>query len=260
MLISALPRSRHTPLHTVKVVVLGQDPYHRINQAHGLSFSVRPPTPAPPSLLNIYKALKHDYPSWVAPSNKGGLLTPWANQGVLMLNTCLTVRSGEANSHANQGWEKFTQKVIDIVVKVRSRGVVFLAWGNPAQKRCAGIKSAKHVVLKSIHPSPLAQTRGSFTECGHFKQTNEWLKGRYGADGVIDWNLNKSKPIAAPAVEMPVKVTETQQKTPEDAGPVTEVLRAKNDKLIEDEFEELDEEDALEALEAVERSRAAGKD
>jgi uracil-DNA glycosylase len=177
-----------------------------------------------------------------------------------MLNTCLTVRSGEANSHANKGWETFTQNIIDIVVRVRSRGVVFLAWGNPAQKRCAGIKSAKHIVLKSIHPSPLAQTRGSFTECGHFKQTNEWLEERYGPDGVIDWSLNKSKHIAAPAAETPVKVTETQHRAPEGAGPATEVLQAKDDKPIKDEFEELDEEDALEALEAVERSRAAGED
>jgi uracil-DNA glycosylase len=254
---SRLDRSRHTPLNTVKVVVLGQDPYHRVNQAHGLSFSVRPPTPAPPSLLNIYKALKHDFPSWTAPPNKSGLLTPWANQGVLMLNTCLTVRSGEANSHANRGWEKFTQKVIDLVVKQRSRGVVFLAWGAPAQKRCTGINSAKHLVLKSIHPSPLAASKGNFAEVGHFKKTNEWLQERYGDGGAIDWDLNKPKPIAGPTVGTPVKVTETKKKPAKFDGPVTESLHTSG-KTAEDEFGEMDDEDALEALEAVENSSAAG--
>jgi uracil-DNA glycosylase len=252
-----LARSRHTPLHTVKVLVLGQDPYHRVNQAHGLSFSVRPPTPAPPSLVNIYKALKHDFPSWTAPPNKGGLLTPWANQGVLMLNTCLTVRSGEPNSHANRGWEKFTQKVIDLVVKVRSRGVVFLAWGAPAQKRCASITGAKHMVLKSIHPSPLAASRGNFAEVGHFKKANTWLRERYGEGGEIDWDLNKPNAIAKPPVEAPVKVTETRMKPAEEDGSATKALHT-NGINSEDEFDELDDEDALEALDAVEKSGAAG--
>ncbi|KAF1808922.1 uracil-DNA glycosylase [Eremomyces bilateralis CBS 781.70] len=181
--------SRHTPLNTVKAVILGQDPYHNVNQAHGLCFSVRPPTPAPPSLKNIYKALAIDYPDFVPPPNRGGLLTPWADRGVLLLNTCLTVRAHDANSHAGRGWERFTQKVIDTVVKVRTRGVVFLAWGNPAQKRCAGISGSKHLVLKSVHPSPLSASRGFF-ECGHFKKTNEWLRERYGEDGEINWNLD----------------------------------------------------------------------
>lgn len=181
--------SRHTPLNTVKAVILGQDPYHNHNQAHGLCFSVRPPTPAPPSLRNMYIALAKDYPDFTPPPNKGGLLTPWADHGVLMLNTCLTVRHSEPNSHAGKGWEKFTQKVIDIVAQKRTRGVVFLAWGSPAQKRCVGINSTKHLVLKSVHPSPLSAHRG-FMDCGHFKKANEWLKERYGADGEIDWNLN----------------------------------------------------------------------
>jgi uracil-DNA glycosylase len=116
-------RSRHTPLHTVKAVILGQDPYHNHNQAHGLCFSVRPPTPAPPSLKNMYIALRKDYPAFREPANKGGLLTPWAEQGVLMLNTALTVRAHEAGSHAKKGWEQFTQRVIDTVVKVRTRGL-----------------------------------------------------------------------------------------------------------------------------------------
>lgn len=184
--------SRHTPLNTVKCVILGQDPYHGPNQAHGLCFSVRPPTPAPPSLGNIYKLLKIEYPdSFEPPPKKGGLLTPWADRGVLLLNTCLTVRAHEANSHANQGWEKFTQKVIDIVAKKRTNGVVFLAWGNPAAKRVARLDRVRHFVLQSVHPSPLSANRG-FYECGHFQKTNTWLKERYGEDGPIDWNLDVS--------------------------------------------------------------------
>ncbi|KAL1305983.1 hypothetical protein AAFC00_004118 [Neodothiora populina] len=183
--------SRHTPLPTVKAVILGQDPYHNHNQAHGLCFSVRPPTPAPPSLKNMYTALRKDYPTFQPPPNNSGLLTPWADNGVLLLNTCLTVRAHMANSHANKGWERFTQKVIDTVAAKRTRGVVFLAWGTPAQKRTAGINGSKHLVLKSVHPSPLSAHRG-FLDCGHFKKANEWLKERYGDDGVIDWNLNVS--------------------------------------------------------------------
>ncbi|KAK5129901.1 hypothetical protein LTR08_002737 [Meristemomyces frigidus] len=181
--------SRHTPLPTVKAVILGQDPYHNINQAHGLCFSVRPPTPAPPSLKNVYIALKKDYPDFRAPPKNGGLLTPWADHGVLLLNTCLTVRAHDANSHAGKGWERFTQKVIDAVAKKRVNGVVFLAWGTPAQKRCAGINSSKHLVLKSVHPSPLSAHRG-YLDCGHFRKANEWLRERYGEEGVIDWDLD----------------------------------------------------------------------
>ncbi|KAM0803487.1 uracil-DNA glycosylase-like protein [Usnea florida] len=182
--------SRHTPLNTVKCVILGQDPYHGPNQAHGLCFSVRPPTPAPPSLANIYKLLKKEYPdSFEPPPKKGGLLTPWADRGVLLLNTCLTVRAHEANSHSNKGWEKFTQKVIDIVAKKRTNGVVFLAWGSPAAKRVAKVDKVRHCVLQSVHPSPLSAARGFF-DCGHFQKTNAWLKQRYGEDGAIDWNLD----------------------------------------------------------------------
>ncbi|KXS96547.1 hypothetical protein AC579_4618 [Pseudocercospora musae] len=182
--------SRHTPLPNVKAVILGQDPYHNIKQAHGLCFSVRPPTPAPPSLKNMYIALKKDYPDFSPPPKNGGLLTPWADRGVLMLNTCLTVRAHEANSHAKKGWERFTQKVIDSVAQKRTKGVVFLAWGKPAQERCSKHgNSGKHLVLKSVHPSPLSAHKG-FLDCGHFKKANEWLKERYGEEGVIDWNLD----------------------------------------------------------------------
>ncbi|KAK3939694.1 uracil-DNA glycosylase [Diplogelasinospora grovesii] len=180
--------SRHTPFHTVKVVILGQDPYHNVNQAHGLAFSVRPPTPAPPSLKNMYIALQNDYPLFNPPPNRGGLLTPWADRGVLMLNTCLTVRAHEANSHANRGWEKFTQKIIDLVAAKRTRGVVFMAWGTPAGKRVQKVDAKRHLVLRAVHPSPLSAARGYYT-CGHYKGANEWLATRYGEDGVVDWAL-----------------------------------------------------------------------
>ncbi len=183
----SLSRSRHTPFHTVKVVIVGQDPYHNDNQAHGLAFSVRPPTRAPPSLRNMYTCLKNDYPSFVLPKN-GGLLTPWATRGVLMLNTCLTVRAHEANSHANRGWERFTQKVIDLVAAKRTRGVAFMAWGSPAGKRVIKVDAKRHLVLKSVHPSPLSASRGFFT-CAHFRLANEWLVKRYGEAGEIDWAL-----------------------------------------------------------------------
>ena len=186
-------------------MILGQDPYHNVNQAHGLAFSVRPPTPAPPSLRNMYAALRRDYPGFRAPPNNGGLLTPWAERGVLMLNTCLTVRAHDANSHANRGWERFTQRVIDVVAQRRTRGVVFLAWGTPAGKRVQKVDRARHLVLQSVHPSPLSASRGFF-DCGHFRKANEWLVTRYGEDGVIDWDLHPApKPTASTGAAAPAK-------------------------------------------------------
>jgi uracil-DNA glycosylase len=244
-------RSRHCPLHKVRVVILGQDPYHGPNQAHGLCFSVRPPTPAPQSLQNIYKTLKKEYPSFSPPPNRGGLLTPWADQGVLLLNTCLTVRAHQANSHAGHGWEKFTQKVIDTVVKLRTRGVVFLAWGSPAQERCKKITSARHLVLKSVHPSPLSAHKGFF-DCGHFRKTNEWLKSRYGEEGTINWDLNVQHPIKTPEVKQAITVTESQKNQPEAAETVTESTEKKDGKqTLEDEFEGDDDEDAIAAMEEI---------
>lgn len=140
----------------------------------------------------MYKALAIDYPSFAPPPNRGGLLTPWADRGVLLLNTCLTVRAHEANSHANRGWERFTQKVIDLTAARRLRGVVFMAWGTPAGKRVLKIDSKRHLVLKSVHPSPLSASRGFF-ECGHFKKANEWLASKYGDDAVINWDLETTK-------------------------------------------------------------------
>lgn len=153
-----------------------------------MAFSVRPPTPAPPSLRNMYTALKKDYATFVPPPNKGGLLTPWADRGVLMLNTCLTVRAHEANSHSNRGWERLTQKIIDLIAAKRTRGVVFLAWGTPAGKRVQKVDRNRHLVLQSVHPSPLSASRGFF-DCHHFRKANDWLVQRYGEDGEVDWAL-----------------------------------------------------------------------
>ena len=192
----------------------------------------------------MYIALARDYPSFKPPPNRGGLLTPWAQQGVLMLNTCLTVEGGIANSHQKKGWEGFTQKVIDTVVKSRSRGVVFLAWGTPAQGRCKGV-SGKHLVLKSVHPSPLSAARGFF-ECAHFRKTNEFLERVYGAEGTIDWSLDKKVDAKAPAVAKKgaVKVTADAKKS----GSEPSVLAGHQDKAAEDEF---DDEDAMRAMEEL---------
>ncbi|KAF7155026.1 hypothetical protein CNMCM5623_005234 [Aspergillus felis] len=250
--------SRHTPLDKVKVVIIGQDPYHNHNQAHGLAFSVRPPTPAPPSLVNIYTGIKNDYPTFQPPPNKGGLLIPWAERGVLMLNTCLTVRAHQAASHSNKGWERFTQKAIDTVARVRTNGVVFLAWGSPAGKRVAGVNRQKHCVLQSVHPSPLSAHRGFFNN-GHFKRCNEWLAERYGPDGIIDWSLTpKTKtggPLAAISDPSPViaQVKTSTAKLP-DSDPSGE-SKVASVKLMDpdgslDEFD--DDVDALEVLAAAE--------
>ncbi|EGZ78569.1 uracil-DNA glycosylase [Neurospora tetrasperma FGSC 2509] len=229
--------SRHTPLPTVRVLILGQDPYHNHNQAHGLSFSVRPPTPAPPSLRNIFIGLSRDYPSFIPPPGKSGLLTPWATRGVLLLNTCLTVRAHEANSHANRGWERFTQKVIDLVNERQKKGVVFMAWGAPAGKRMAKVDGKRHLVLRSVHPSPLSAHRGFF-DAGHFKKGNEWLEQRYGKEGRVDWSLVEGKSIFAD-----VEGNSNGEKEGKDGEKEEE----------EDEFEggEIFDEEGLKEVEAV---------
>lgn len=208
--------SRLTPLNNVKVVILGQDPYHNFNQAHGLAFSVNPPTPPPPSLKNMYKTLAIDYPDFEIP--KTGLLTPWAEQGVLMLNTVLTVRAHNANSHAKKGWEEFTEKALAAVLKARPSGVCFLAWGTPAFKRIEKIRPDPkvHHILKSVHPSPLSASRGFFA-CQHFKKSNEWLYKTYGPDGVIDWAIQKGNVIAEIA-----KLKGTSKEEKENMNPVDE--------------------------------------
>ena len=150
---------------------MGQDPYHNVNQAHGLAFSVKKGVDKPPSLINIFKEVKNDYPDFVIPNH--GDLTGWAKQGVLLLNACLTVRAHNANSHSNHGWEQFTDSVIKYLnQKLEKR--VFLLWGNYDQKKGSFINQKKHLVLKTVHPSPLSASRG-FLGCSHFKKANEYL-------------------------------------------------------------------------------------
>ena len=172
-----------TPLSKVKVVILGQDPYHNVNQAHGLSFSVPPSQKEiPPSLQNIYKELQDDLGCYI-PNN--GYLKKWAAQGVLMLNTVLTVRAHQANSHQNRGWEQFTDAVIN-AVNEQDRPIVYLLWGRPAQSKIPMLTNPKHLILKAPHPSPLSAYRGFFG-CRHFSQTNEFLE----TNGLepIDWQI-----------------------------------------------------------------------
>ncbi|SFC12398.1 Uracil-DNA glycosylase [Marinospirillum celere] len=171
-----------TPLAGVKVVVLGQDPYHGPGQAHGLSFSVQPGVKVPPSLQNIYKELQSDL--GVQPPGHGCLL-PWAQQGVLLLNSVLTVEAGQANSHRNQGWEQFTDRVIDFLNN-QDRGLVFLLWGSPARKKAGFVDRSKHLVLEAPHPSPLSAHRG-FLGCRHFSNTNAWLEAQ--GQAAIKWQL-----------------------------------------------------------------------
>ncbi|RIW17319.1 uracil-DNA glycosylase [Algoriphagus lacus] len=160
----------HCPLNAVKVVILGQDPYHGPGQAHGLSFSVKPGVPFPPSLLNIFKEIKSDIGTDMPPN---GDLTRWADQGVFLLNATLTVRANQAGSHQNQGWESFTDEVIRIINQNQNH-VVFMLWGAYAQKKAELIDSKKHLVLRAPHPSPLSAHRG-FLGCRHFSQANRYL-------------------------------------------------------------------------------------
>jgi uracil-DNA glycosylase len=171
-----------TAYKDVKVVILGQDPYHGPNQAHGLSFSVKPPIPAPPSLVNIYKELKDDLGCYI-PNN--GYLKKWADQGVLLLNTALTVRSGEANSHRKIGWEIFTDKVIELLNE-RKDPVIFILWGNNAISKEKLITNKWHYIIKSVHPSPLSASRGFFGS-KPFSKVNNLLKSIDKKS--IDWQI-----------------------------------------------------------------------
>ncbi|MCI5597342.1 MAG: uracil-DNA glycosylase [Lachnospiraceae bacterium] len=171
-----------TPLKEVKVVILGQDPYHNVGQAHGLSFSVKPGIDIPPSLVNIYQELKDDLGCYI-PDN--GYLVKWAKQGVLLLNTVLTVRAHQANSHRGIGWEEFTNAVIEILDR-EDRPIVFLLWGRPAQNKMSMLHNPNHLILTAPHPSPLSAYRGFFG-CRHFSQTNRFLEGHGLAP--IDWQI-----------------------------------------------------------------------
>jgi uracil-DNA glycosylase len=173
----------YTAYKDVKVVILGQDPYHGPNQAHGLSFSVKPGVPAPPSLVNIYKELNNDLGCYI-PNN--GYLKKWTDQGVMLLNTVLTVRAGEANSHKNKGWEHFTDKVISLLNE-REEPIVFILWGRNAQSKLSIITNPKHYIIKSVHPSPLSASRGFF-ESKPFSKTNDFLTS-IGKEP-IDWQID----------------------------------------------------------------------
>ena len=172
-----------TPLHKVKVVILGQDPYHNDGQAHGLSFSVQKDVEIPPSLLNIYKEL-HDDLGCTVPNN--GNLVKWAEQGVLLLNTVLTVRAHRANSHRGIGWEEFTDVAIRAVA-AQDRPVVYMLWGRPAGEKAVLLNNPRQLVLKAPHPSPLSASRGFFG-CRHFSKANQFLQ-EHGIEP-IDWQID----------------------------------------------------------------------
>lgn len=173
----------YTDYNDVKAVILGQDPYHGPNQAHGLSFSVRKGIPAPPSLVNIYKEMKDDLG---LPIPTHGCLEKWAKEGVLLLNTVLTVRRGEANSHRDKGWEQFTDYIIKLLNE-REKPMVFILWGTPAIRKESMIDQTKHYIIKSPHPSPLSAYRGFFGS-KPFSRTNRFLEDQ-GIDP-IDWRLD----------------------------------------------------------------------
>ncbi|EGT3799214.1 uracil-DNA glycosylase [Clostridioides difficile] len=173
---------KHTSYKDTKVLILGQDPYHGDNQAHGLAFSVQPQVKTPPSLLNMYKELKDDLGCFI-PNN--GYLMPWADQGVLLLNTALTVRAHEANSHKNKGWEIFTDRVISILSE-REDPVIFVLWGSNARKKVELIDTSKHYILEAPHPSPLSASK-DFFGCKHFSKINEILK-KLGKEP-INWQI-----------------------------------------------------------------------
>ncbi len=171
-----------TPLEKVRVVILGQDPYHGPGQAHGLCFSVKPGVPPPPSLVNIFKELQDDLG---IPRPRHGFLEHWAQQGVLLLNSVLTVEMAQAASHQGKGWERFTDAVIRLV-NAKADPVVFLLWGSYAQKKAAFVDTSRHLVLNAVHPSPLSAHRG-FLGCRHFSRCNAFLESKGLAP--IDWAL-----------------------------------------------------------------------
>ena len=178
----------NTPFDQVRVVILGQDPYHGPRQAHGLCFSVLPGVAVPPSLANIFRELADDL-GMVPPDH--GCLTSWAQQGVLLLNATLTVEQANAGAHQGKGWEQFTDRAIQALNDQRE-GIVFLLWGSYAQKKGAFIDQSRHLVLKSVHPSPLSAYRG-FLGCRHFSVTNQYL--RQQGQSTIDWQLPSAEEV-----------------------------------------------------------------
>lgn len=179
---------RATPFNKVKIVIIGQDPYHGPGQAHGLAFSVKPPISVPPSLVNIFSEIQRDLHLWdMSPSQRPahGCLEYWARQGVLLLNSVLTVEEGKPGSHANRGWERFTDKIIRELNEQRS-GLVFMLWGAYAQKKAVCVDRVKHIVLEAPHPSPLSAYRG-FIGCSHFSRANQYLIEH--GQVAINWDL-----------------------------------------------------------------------
>ena len=172
----------HTPFDKVRVVILGQDPYHGPGQAHGLCFSVRPGVPVPPSLANVFAEIERDLG---LPRPDHGCLLPWADQGVLLLNSVMTVEQGQAGAHQNRGWEGFTDAAIDALNRERE-GLVFMLWGAYAQRKGKLVDPRRHLVLSSVHPSPLSAHRG-FIGNGHFSAANLYLESR--GQRPIDWSL-----------------------------------------------------------------------
>lgn len=172
-----------TPFHSVRAVILGQDPYHGAGQAHGMCFSVQKGVRVPPSLQNMYKEINREY-GYPIPGH--GNLSAWAEEGVLLLNTILTVEAGQPMSHRGKGWEEITDQIIRKLSQ-REEPLVFLLWGAPAQKKAKLIDSSRHLVLKTTHPSPLSAYRG-FHGCGHFRAANEFLKSR--GLGEIQWQIS----------------------------------------------------------------------
>ena len=171
-----------TPFHEVRAVILGQDPYHGPDQAHGLCFSVQPGVATPPSLKNIYQAMQRDL--GLQPP-RHGYLQSWAEQGVLLLNAVLTVEAGQAGSHQGKGWERFTDRIVELLNQEREH-LVFMLWGSAAQKKGAVVDESRHLVLRAPHPSPLSAHRGFFG-CNHFSQANQYLE-KHGLEP-IDWTL-----------------------------------------------------------------------
>ncbi|CAG8498372.1 9917_t:CDS:2 [Racocetra persica] len=212
--------SRFTPPSTVKVVILGQDPYHNDGQAHGLCFSVPHNVPPPPSLINIYKGLKNDIPTFQIP--KHGYLVNWAKSGVLLLNTSLTVRAHEPASHSGKGWERFTDAVIQYLNEKKT-GLVFMLWGSHAIKKGKVINKTRHLVLEAVHPSPLSAQRGFF-DCRHWSKANKYLKDNGSEE--IGWNcLVENKNLPTPS-NVPVKTGADLQVTSaiqQDSTSVVEV-------------------------------------
>jgi len=180
-----------TPFDKVRVVILGQDPYHGPGQAHGLCFSVLPGVKVPPSLANIYREINNDLG---VPIPGHGYLQSWADQGVLLLNSVLTVERGQASSHQNKGWETFTDAVVHKLEQKR-KNLVFMLWGSYAQKKGAVIDARKHLILKAPHPSPLSAYRG-FLGCGHFSKANQYLRDQQSEP--IDWSVKNQPPKSHP--------------------------------------------------------------